>query len=212
VVVDVKGASARDWEDMCSFRIGEQNYLLIADVGDNDASRERPRLHVLAEPRPPQRPHREAEALTARVRTTIEFTYEGGPRDCEAAAVDPVSRTILLAAKSLTGKTQIFQLPLSLKEGRQQAKAKPLAAVSLSLATGMDVSPQADRLVIGTYLLAYEFTRGPDESWSAALARPPARIPLPLRRQGESICYTHNASRLLLTSEGRQQVFWELRR
>ena len=44
---DVKN---RDWEDLSSFTVDGTPYLLIADTGDNDATRNAVSLHVVLEP------------------------------------------------------------------------------------------------------------------------------------------------------------------
>jgi len=82
----VEGANNFDWEALASFRWQDTAYLLIADVGDNWEQRQTVTLYVVKEP-----------VITAtgldngRVATIawqIRFTYEDGPMDCEAVAVD----------------------------------------------------------------------------------------------------------------------------
>jgi len=48
---------------------------------------------------------------------------------------------------------------------------------------------------------AYQYTREGEEGWAEAFARPGHRIPLPLRQQGESICFGADGKTLYLTSE-----------
>ncbi len=47
----VQEAQATDWEDMASFKDRRHGYLLIGDVGDNDAKREQYTLYIIREPR-----------------------------------------------------------------------------------------------------------------------------------------------------------------
>ena len=48
---DLKKSNNQDWEDLASFQMDGKAYLLIADIGDNDARRETRTLYVVEEPR-----------------------------------------------------------------------------------------------------------------------------------------------------------------
>jgi hypothetical protein len=74
----------------------------------------------------------------------------------------------------------------------------------------MDISPDGRRAVILTYGNAYEYCRGEDEAWENAFARAPRIIPMPTRRQGESICYGVDGETLYLTSEKRPTPLWKV--
>ena len=47
---DLKKSKNRDWEDLASFKLDETPYLLVADIGDNDAKRRTRTLYVVEEP------------------------------------------------------------------------------------------------------------------------------------------------------------------
>ena len=51
----VEGAMARDWEDIVSFQLRNQSYLLVADVGDNPSKRKKYQLYLLKEPAPDEK-------------------------------------------------------------------------------------------------------------------------------------------------------------
>ncbi|MCU0982002.1 MAG: hypothetical protein MUF25_22855 [Pirellulaceae bacterium] len=221
----IEGVQPLDWEDMCSFRHNAKNYLLVGDIGDNDQARAELTLCVVEEPDASTIPspanwHLQPIAL-------IPLQLHGGPRDCEALAVDPATGSILLAGKSLGGKCRIYQAswawpslpndPAStpLATGTRSAigvsqplTAKHIALTDIPLATGMDVSADGRRAVIVSYVGAYEFTRRDDEDWAAAFSRPPRVLRMPLRSQGEAICYGADDRSLYLTSEGRSQPLW----
>jgi hypothetical protein len=65
----------------------------------------------------------------------------------------------------------------------------------------MDISPDGLRAIVLTYGDAFEFVRGPKETWEQGFARPPRRVQMPQRVQGESICYGPDGKTLYLTSE-----------
>lgn len=87
--VTVGGAENVDWEDLASYELHGQAYLLIADVGDNKTQRDRCQLYIV--PEPAVDPARVGQDLSVEVQTTIEFRYPDGPRNCEAVAVDTTS-------------------------------------------------------------------------------------------------------------------------
>ncbi|HUG67824.1 MAG TPA: hypothetical protein VMM76_08730 [Pirellulaceae bacterium] len=202
-VVSLEGVTAIDWEDMASFWRGGRGWLLVADVGDNARRRETCQLHLLPEPA--------LNRPTATVHTTITFRYESGPRDCEAVGVDGRSNVVLLASKSIL-RCEVFSLPLLPAPSDEVLVAEPIANISVPLATALDVSPDGTRAIVLTYADAYEFQRGEGESWSDAFQRQPQVIKMPLRRQGESICYAADSRSLFLTSERQPTPLWIVER
>ncbi|MBL7222970.1 MAG: hypothetical protein ISS72_03880 [Candidatus Brocadiae bacterium] len=198
----VQEARARDWEDMASFRVGAEPFLLAADVGDNGSTRAYCTLYVV--PEPVLDPAKPAATLTARPAQVIRFSYEHGPANCESVAVDPTTRTVLLATKQARGASRVYALPLPDAPTNEVAVARHVATVRLPITTAMDVSPDGRRAMILTYGDAYEFSRGSGETWAQAFANPPRRIAMPRRRQGESICYGHDGRTLYLTSESKK--------
>ena len=202
-VVSLVGITAIDWEDMASFRRGGQGWLFVADVGDNAQRRETCQLHFLPEP-----------ALmkpTAAVHATINFRYENGPVDCEAVGVDGTSNIVLLASKSVL-HSEVFALQLSLTPSNQVLIAHSVAKISVPLATALDVSPDGTKAIVLTYADAYEFQRREGESWADAFRREPQVIKMPIRKQGESICYAADSRSLFLTSERQPTPLWIVER
>ena len=112
--LDINKAENRDWEDLASFELDGKPYLLVADVGDNDARRDHLTLYVVEEPRldgddpgendPSAKDSRqgdlddnsgEGQDYAWRVR----FRYPDGPRDAESVAVDVAGETVLVLSK-----------------------------------------------------------------------------------------------------------------
>ncbi len=85
-----------------------------------------------------------------------------------------------------------------------------IGTLDLSLATGMDISPDGVRAIIITYGDAYEYVRREGEDWREAFARDSRNLPMPKRRQGEAICYGRDGKTLYLTSEHAPAPFWEV--
>jgi len=196
--VGITAAAARDWEDMASFQLGGKAYLLLADVGDNSRRRSRVSLYIVAEPTVGTKAR--PAVGTAAARMKIDLTYDDGPHDCEAVAVDPGRRKIYLVSKVM-GACKVYELPLPKRSPAKPVKAKAIATLSVPFVTGMDISPDGRRMIVVTYGPAYEFTRRHGETWADALKRRGRAIVVPRRRQGESICYGPDGRSLYLTSE-----------
>ncbi len=194
----IRNAKATDWEDMCSYTLAGKHYLLIADTGDNLAQRKFCTLYIVEEPKLDAA--KRNVNLSANVATRVDFTYEEGPRDCESVAVDPTEKCIVLVSKR-GDKRFVYTLPLPATTPAKALVAKKIATLSMPETTAMDISPDGRRAIVLTYLAAYEFPRNEGETWACAFAREPNLQLMPLRRQGESICYGLDGKTLYLTSE-----------
>jgi len=195
---DIRGAKARDWEDIAAFEASNRGFLLIGDIGDNNRKRRTCTLYVVAEP---SIDLKRRAGGSANVSMKIDFSYEDGPRDCEALAVDFPNRKIYLVSKHLLPISKVYVLPLVASRPGRKLTAKAVATLGISAVTGMDISRDGRRAVICNYTEAFEYARRPGKTWADAFARPPRRIALPGRRQGESICYGPDDRTLYLTSE-----------
>ena len=201
----VPDATNVDWEDLAGCRCPEGPQLVIADTGDNLATR--PSIVVYRIPEPSARPGaavRGAEATVAR--------FPEGPADVEGLLVDPRRGTVLLLTKS-SRRTRAYRLPA----GRTDEPVDLVEVAVPGLAplgpiTGAAVSPDGSRIVVRTYFAAYEFGRRRGESLGAALGRTPTRVPLPFELQGEAITYSTGGDALLTTSEGRKAPIWQIAR
>ena len=205
----VPGAKARDWEDMASFCRGDVDLLLLADVGDNAAKRKKYRLYIVEEPTKPAKPAGPGKHR-AKLVETVEFRYEDGPHNCESVAVDPVRGEVLLVTKTRDAACGAYLFRLPGPAARQALVARRIATLAIPTATAMDISPDGSRAVVLTYGDAFEFTRKPDEDWTAALSRPPRRLAMPRREQGESICFGRDGKTLHLTSKKLPTPLWEV--
>jgi hypothetical protein len=197
----VSGAAAVDWEDMASFTLDGKPYLLIADVGDNRRLRTNHKLYIVEEPTLDQK--------SVAVKQTIKFSYDDGPHDCEAVAVDTTTKTIYLCTKVLGLTCEVFQLEIP-KDNNVTLVAKGIAKPAIAVVTSMAISPDGQRAILSTYGDAFEFVRSPSETWATAFTQKPRTIQLPERKQGETICYGSDGKTLYLTSEQDPTPLWEV--
>ncbi|HUT93862.1 MAG TPA: SHD1 domain-containing protein [Thermoguttaceae bacterium] len=202
----LSGVRAWDWEDMASFTWQGRHYLLLGDVGNNGLAAPVQILHLIEEP--PIDPQHGVTVREVPVVQTIQYSYEDDHRNCEAVAVDPTDRTILLAAKHF--ECAIYALDWPNSDPETVFVARRIATSKVPLVTAMDVSPDGRRAVLATYWNAYEFERKENEDWAAAFSREPREIRMPLRIQGESICYGPDGRTIYLTSEKVPTPLWEV--
>ena len=195
----VSGASNDDWEALASFRLENTAYLLIADVGDNWQQRKTCTLYVVEEP-----------TLTAagldnepgvHIAWQIDFTYEDGPLDCEAVAVDTARmRVLLLSKRSLP--PVLYELPLKPADPDTTVLARRLTTIPhFSWPTDMDIAPDGLSVVVLTYNNAYLFTRSQKQDWAAAFEKKPRSLNFNRLSQQEAICFGFYGKSVYVTSE-----------
>lgn len=208
-------AEATDWEDMASYRLRDQAWLLIGDIGDNRARRQHLTLYGLPEPDGDSESNKEY----VQPAWQIDFRYEDGPRDAEALAVDTQQQMIYILSKR-EQPPRLYRLPLSIKNNdqiaiathvsdlttlppptQQDIEADPKYGPWSSLPTAMDISPSGLELIVITYKDAYLYRRQTAEDWASALARAPRVIDLPQMPQTEAGGFSADGKTLWAASE-----------
>ena len=195
----VADAENYDWEALASFELQDTAYLLIADVGDNWEQRKTCSLFVVKEPAITQIGLSNDTAVNIVWR--IRFTYEEGPRDCEAVAVDTAGRRVLLMSKRGLVPT-LYELPLQPTEDDTIAVARRLTSVPyFTWPTAMDLSPDELSAVVLTYNSAYLFFRRQNQDWAGAFENQPQHLQFSNLRQQEAACFGFYGKSVFVTSE-----------
>ncbi len=155
----IEGVKNTDWEDIASFELDGRAWLLVADTGDNDGKRKDCALLVVAEPDSAElKPDKE---LTATVAWRVPVRWPGGPRDCEAIAVDAREGKVYLLTKR-TVPAELYTLPLRPADGsafalpslafppRAAPAAAPEAVLVARLAQILQPTPEQKLLPLPT--------------------------------------------------------------
>lgn len=211
-------ASNVDWEDLAGYELDGRAWLAIADTGDNFRLRDHATIWLLPEPALP--------AAGPAAATAIDFRWADGPRDCEAMAVDPAGRRILLADKGRR-PAGLYELPLQPTAPGHYAVARRIADLpvlwpgppppvlsfgdqrNLGTPTAMDLSADGRRLLLLTYRHLVEFERRDGEDWSAAIARTSPRYwRIPEIPVAEAAAYTRQADAALIGGESPGGPLW----
>jgi hypothetical protein len=193
-----------DAEDLAS---GPDGALWVADVGDNDRTRDTVAVIVL--------PARGAPTLH-------RLVYPDGPHDAEALLVDGAGRPVIVTKEGGFG-TGVYRTaeplagagptPLvrvgSVTLPASDATSGPLGALGSRLVTG--AAATADRKVVAlrSYTDAWLYPVR-DGDVAAAVTGSAVRVPLPDEPQGEALAFTADGT-LLSGSEARGGVDGQLR-
>lgn len=208
--IRVADVANNDWEDLASFEYNGKPYILIADVGDNFASRPEYIIHFIEEPDISK--ISVPSPLDIKPSRSISFTYEDGPRDCESVAVDIFNRKVLLLTKR-DRPPILYELPLEADKRAVASRCveiKPLPIRTSGISefsnysnqpTAMDISADGLSAVVLTYGSAFYFSRKKSEEWTTVLSGAMKEITFPQLRQAESVCFSRDGSSIFITSE-----------
>jgi len=213
--VELNKSDNKDWEDLASFRLDDDPYLLIADIGDNNARYKKRTIYIAKEPR--------TDENKTKVDWEIDFEYPNGPRDAESAAVDVDNERILILSKRDIPPA-LYELPLrpddddkltakwlgtidSLpKPSRQDVEFALKAKDWHWQPVGMDISADNRAAVILTYRAVYYYLRRPHQDWFDALNSEPIRIGLGNFKNAEAVAFGDDRRTVYVTGENRNSL------
>jgi hypothetical protein len=208
--LNIEGVWNNDWEDLASFEYKGKPHILIADIGDNYAKRKAYFLHLIEEP--DIKKTSDFSSLSVKPLWSITYTYEDGPRDCEAVAVDMANKRVLLLSKR-DNPLILYELPLTEQKNavaRKCAEIKPLPRRTQdhtefskysNQPTAMDISSDGLSAVVLTYGRAFYFSKKKSVNWATVLSGSWKEIVFPPLRQAESVCFDRDGSSIFITSE-----------
>lgn len=172
--------------DVEAISIGPGNEIWVGDIGDNLGGGW-PYVWIYRLPEP--------KTLTdATVRATQYIVkYADGPRDAESLLVHPRTGRVYIIDKQEDGG-HLYEGPATLAASGTNV-FKPVAPVDL-WATDAAFSPD------GTHLAVRGYFGGISYEWNGGDLRRKGRLDVPLQRQGESVTYSADGTKLMYGSEG----------
>ncbi|MFC3573069.1 WD40 repeat domain-containing protein [Streptomyces yaanensis] len=172
--------------DVEAISIGPGNEIYVGDIGDNFGGKW-PYVWIYKLPEPKVLKDRTIRA------TQYVVKYSDGPRDAESLVVHPRTGRVYIIDKKEDGG-HLYEGPAELSSSGTNV-FKPVAAVDL-WATDAAFSPDGKQLAVRGYFggIAYD--------WNGGKIKRQGRLDVPLQRQGESVTYTADGSKLLYGSEG----------
>src|SRR5438093_6225022 len=106
--VRVMGAQVDDWEDVSVASCPAGSCVYIADIGDNNANRNRIAVYRVTEPEP--------GAPSTEIAERFSASYPEGPQDAEALFVAPQGR-LFIVTKGSTGPISLYRFPADIQAG-----------------------------------------------------------------------------------------------
>ncbi|GHF79419.1 WD40 repeat domain-containing protein [Streptomyces griseosporeus] len=172
--------------DVEAISIGPDNRIYVGDIGDNFGGRW-PYVWIYELPEPKQ-----LKDATVRA-TQYVVKYADGPRDAESLVVHPKTGRVYIVDKNEDGG-HLYEGPAHLTASGANI-FRPVAGVDL-WATDAALSPDGERLAVRGYFggILYDFHGG-------RLQRV-EQLDVPFQRQGESVTYSADGTKLLYGSEG----------
>lgn len=220
--VRVAGARNEDWEDVASCEFDGRPWLVVGDVGDNDAKRTHVLVHVLEEPKTEHLVP--IGDLTVKPAFSLHIVYPDGARDCESVAVDASARKVYLLTKR-DPVPRLYQVPLAPVPGGRPVVAEFLGTVPRipqptaaqrgikghlgrrrAEVCAMDFAADGRGAAVLTYGAVLFFPRDSGQSWAQALAREPQVLPGHDLPQAEAICFSPDGSRIYVASESTPKL------
>ena len=216
--VAVRGCAATDWEDIAKGpgpkKPGEAKApvcIFIADTGNNDKSRRQLVVWRFREPELPK-------ALTApagKIREALidtepaarlRFRYPGETKDCEAMVVHPETGSVYFLTKGIFGGS-VFRIEGAVEGLEEKVQtADEVCSMGRTMMTAADLSADAKRLVVRTYLEVQLYLLPEGKPFEEIFAQPKIDLPRSLLEvQGESICFDTDGS-VVTVSEAKPKV------
>ncbi|MBN1818799.1 MAG: hypothetical protein JW828_15665 [Sedimentisphaerales bacterium] len=196
----LRGASARDWEDMAIGPGPEQgvSYLYLGDIGDNNALWNTVAVYCVPEPAVDPNGPAVEKALDEVV--SIRLKYPDGPRDAETLLVDPITKDLYLISKR-DRRSRVYRgaYPYTTNAVHVMTFVGELPWAG---STGGDVCFDGRLVLVRNYAYAGLWIREIDKPLHEAFSRPPIRVPVPREPMGESIAFSNDGKAYLTVAEG----------
>ncbi|MFC1655200.1 hypothetical protein ACFL2F_05275, partial [Myxococcota bacterium] len=167
----------------------DTTYIYIGDIGNNGRDRQRMRVWRVPEPTIPAPPFPFEADLTGIDELMLD--YPDARHDSETLLVDPETQDIYLVTKAYEPPTILFRAPAPIQDG-EVVVLEPMTTINLgdtpelALATGGDVNPAGDTIIIRTKFTAFIWHREPGTPFHEAFASEPCTITLKLELTGEA--------------------------
>lgn len=171
--------------DVEALAITPQGRMLVADIGDNGASRDVVSVFWFDEPALGKTTERGGRPAS------WELAYPDGPHDAEAIAVDPRTGRVLVVTKGRPGS--VYALPES--PSRRGVNRLSRLGAAPSTVTDAVFLPDGSALAVRTYTSLHLLDA---RTWTEQLS-----TLLPLQPQGETLAVAPGATALLVGSEGK---------
>ncbi|TRX58692.1 hypothetical protein FNH22_12500 [Fulvivirga sp. M361] len=190
----LSGLQNRDWEDLTLGPGPEkgENYLYIAEMGDNKAIHEYQYIYRFKEP------SRDDDVMITDV-DVIRFQYPDGNRDAECLMVDPLTADLYIVSKR-EQNVHLYNMayPQSTSE---TVIPKNVGTLHFHKIVAGDISADGQEIIMKTYDRILYWKRKENNDIKETLLTPPIDVPYQPEPQGESIAWNVDDSGFYTLSE-----------
>ena len=211
-VFRLEGTTAIDWEDIAigPGPLAEQDYLYIADTGNNALSRQTVTIYRVPEPAVDTTITSRTQTLTGVEALSMRFPSE--PRECETLLVDPLNGDIYLVTRDRSERTKevasVFHAPGPHRGGSPQTLKALTNFVPPASIRGGDISRDGRLVILRSHSLRPE--RGallwkrsdPSSPLHEIFSDEPTNLTVRAEPQGESIAFSPGGDFFFTVSEG----------
>ena len=211
-VFRLEGTTAIDWEDIAigPGPLAEQDYLYIADTGNNALSRQTVTIYRVPEPAVDTTITSRTQTLTGVEALSMRFPSE--PRECETLLVDPLNGDIYLVTRDRSERTKevasVFHAPGPHRGGSPQTLKDLTSFVPPASIRGGDISRDGRLVILRSHSLRPE--RGallwkrsdPSSPLHEIFSDEPTNLTVRAEPQGESIAFSPGGDFFFTVSEG----------
>ncbi len=190
----LNGVLNRDWEDIATTKIGNENYLYIADIGDNEANTGN-EYFIYKVKEPSTLPSKNNDQYISNFET-IKFKYADGARDAETILVDHTTKDIYIVTKR-ESRIRLYKLTAPQATNTtitaEFLNELPIGGQLNNIPTGAtagDISADNKEIIIKSYFQIYYWKLTSTETIQQALARKYDKLlPYAPEPQGEGISW-----------------------
>merc|ERR1711971_259772 len=205
--VELQGTTCLDWEDIAVNKEDGISYIYLADIGDNFYLRSTLTIYKFKEPEVSVNWTGHDIMIGSQEIEHIHLKYPDHAYDCEAIAVDPFNRDILLFTKNHEhNESKVFKVP----NGWDNLKTlEYVVTLPYTLVTGADISPSGDTLALTNYGEGWSWSKPDDQvAWAEFLKTRPTPCSLPLKQEMQREAITFTDSGYWTTSEHQNQPLY----
>lgn len=176
-----------DVEDIAWARYNGEDYLLIADIGDNLKKRPYVTIYLIKEPLYDEHISDIVQIGENDIRS-IHIHYAERPMDAEALFVDPVDNGVYIITKR-DFRSRVYGVDIWSDTTLDKYKLATYIELPTTFVTAADISDSGNQILIKNLLNIYFWERRPGETVYDVLRRPYLGIPYKVEPQGEALAF-----------------------
>jgi hypothetical protein len=179
----------------------KKNYIYLADIGDNAATRSGINIYRVAE-----QPSWLKTPISNSPAVTLHLKYPDGPHDAEAMMIDPLQKLIYIVTKR-SDSVSVYTTPLAFKANDTLVMTyhnklffkgfKPFNWI-----VAADISKDGKQVLVKSYEKVYYWKRNGNEPVWQTMQAKPQELNYQAEKQGEAIGFTPDGKGYYTTSEG----------